>query len=77
MKELYALQLLMTGQYLIEDFTTKEVKFSNEKDPLNMTFSILKLFESKDEILKFIKDKGYEKYGFHVMTIFKDIGATL
>ena len=76
MEELFAVQFLISGAYLIEDFFTKEVRCSNEKDPKLMALNSLKLFESKEEILKFLQDKGYEKYSFHVMTIFKDRGAT-
>ena len=76
MEELFAVQFLISGEYLIEDFFTKEVRCSNEKDPELMALNSLKLFESKEELLKFIKDNGYNKYTFHVMTIFKDRGAT-
>lgn len=77
MEELFAVQFLISGEYLIEDFFTKEVRCSNEKDPELMALNSLKLFESKEELLKFIKDNNYNKYTFHVMTIFKDRGATV
>ena len=77
MEELFAVQFLISGAYLIEDFFTKEVRCSNEKDPELMALNSLKLFESKEELLKFIKDNNYNKYTFHVMTIFKDRGATV
>ena len=76
MEELFAVQFLISGAYLIEDFFTKEVRCSNEKDSELMALNSLKLFESKEEILIFLQDKGYQKYSFHVMTIFKDRGAT-
>ena len=76
MQEFFAVQFLISGQYLIEDFFTKEIRCSTENDPVLIALNSLKLFESKDELLKFIKDNGYNIYVFHIMTIFKDRGAT-